>query len=399
MFVLLWRSESIMIANMRSPTVDILPTFEEPVSIRFDRGLSRPYCEPLGTLYTLDGQKRLVVSGFSPPYEAYGYSPERPGDTPIPFWGDHYIKPDHHAPKTSRPWAWMKETVNREVFLKRVSGEFVTGKLYLTRVQSFPKLICLRYHRHLVEAYEAIWALIEAMRELATEAKVVPSRWKLADDDITRIYDKARRLSGCVNHELYRSPQFLSRVLALEVRGLAPHYQPIRDKVKSFAAEMFEVIVAEFLRSYSTHQVFWSYNPPFLKGEVDLYARSESMRSVGVLIGSCKLRIANSPRPVGLEDVQNLAIRVGEAGKHERKQAQEQGNTRVSVEGLLFTNAASVDQEAIQLTNQRGIGVLQVTLPSGWLERPTGRLRVGPRDFRSLVAGEGRVVRDLFASS
>lgn len=368
---------------------DGLPT-GQPVLIRFDSRLSTPYFEPCGALFTPDASRQIVFSKHAPPYEAYGYYPGHPGDTPIPFWGDHYIKPHRPSGKPPTLWAWIKRTVNREIFLKSVEGKVVPGKLYWTRAKEFPKFICPQYHRHLVGAYEAVWSIVEAIRELSNDGKVLPSRWKLGHTDVSRIHERARKLSPHVNEPIYRSAQFIAQILRLEVLGLAPHYQPIREKLKSVAAEMFEILVAEFVRSHWSYEVYWSYKAPFLRGEVDVYGRSDARNRVSVVVGSCKFRTSTSPRPIGLEEVSNLAHRLGEARKHERIEAQARGMTdaNVAIAAALFTNAREVSEEGAELAKEREIAILHVTLPSGWQENPTGRRGIKPKDVVALVASK-----------
>ncbi len=375
---------------------DDLPT-GHPVLIHFDSRLSRLYSEPQGTVFAADNAREIVFTKRSPPYELYGYYPGAPGKTPIPFWGDHYIKPRRPGQKPNTLWAWIKREVNREIFLRGVSNHPVPGKLYWTRSKKLPKLICPQYHRHLIAAYEAIWALIEAIRELSENGNVSPGRWKLAAVDINEIYKMARKLSPHVDHAVYRSPRFLSEILNLEVQGLAPHYQPIHEKLKSFSAEMFEVLVAELIRARLNYEVYWSYHPAFLGGEVDVYARSESRNSLIVLVVSCKFRTTSEPHLITLKEVEKLAVRLGEATKHERVQAQSRGISipNVTVAGALFSNAREVSGDATALAAARGIAILRVNIPDRWRENPTGRKGIRTKDVSTLIAGDAPAAQIL----
>ena len=104
-----------------------LPTGYQ-VLILFGSSLSRKYREPLGRVFSVHGQEEFAFDAQGPPYEAYGYHPERPGDTPISFWGDHYI----WAGKPRTPWVHIKELVNRNIFVKQNAGKLVPGQLHWT---------------------------------------------------------------------------------------------------------------------------------------------------------------------------------------------------------------------------------------------------------------------------
>src|SRR5207237_1612559 len=127
------------------------------------------------------------------PYEAYGYHPRRPGDTPIPFWGDHYI----WTGKPRTPWFHLKDLMNREIFLKRAGDKLIDGQLHWSG-KDRAKLICPTYHRHLTETYEAIWATIEAIRQTANQGGFVPRRWTPKGKDLQAIDRRARNLSPFV---------------------------------------------------------------------------------------------------------------------------------------------------------------------------------------------------------
>jgi hypothetical protein len=129
-----------------------------PLTVRFRSELSRTYCEPLGDLYSADGQQRLVFSSSRAPYEAYGYVPGgRPG-TPRELWSDRHMLDEESRGAARTPWGRVKELVNREIFLESVRGQAVEARLQWTKSHD-PKFICPRYHRHLHDAYQAVKAI------------------------------------------------------------------------------------------------------------------------------------------------------------------------------------------------------------------------------------------------
>ena len=351
--------------------------------IRFLNKLTKKYREPVG--YALDRRtgREIFFDGKKTHREAYGYNPDQPGDTPIPFWGDHYILA---AKEYDAPWAQLKELVNRHLFLNKHAGSLLPGKLRWAK-KGQAKFVCLPYHRHLVNSYEAIWAVTEAVRRVSNKGALVPRRWRPSEEQVISIIKKAHRLSPIVELEnpFFRSDEFLQKIITLEGLGLAPHYQPIREKLKSYASEMFEVLIAELMRQHVS-PVFLSYKPAFLKGEVDVYARQEAGNRIRVLVGSCKLRVVSADDPVTLSEVQNLTTRIGEAGKHERRLAQQLGvpANSVSVEGAIFTNANKVAEDATIDARSKRIAIYTVTMPKKWLEDPI-RHRLKRDDIKPIL--------------
>jgi len=164
------------------------------IVVRFVPELSQLYAEPRGRVFLTD-RKTQILDGDSKLFEAYGYDPRRPGDTPIPFWGDHYIKPVSvgHPPTL---WRIVKEKVNREAFLPRVGSRPVDAVLAVSRTQKLGKFLCREYHRHLVKAYEAVWALTDAMRRYYRGAPA--SCWKITPTSLSEDrHDSGGRSKGC----------------------------------------------------------------------------------------------------------------------------------------------------------------------------------------------------------
>jgi hypothetical protein len=360
-----------------------LPT-NHLIWIKFLNKLTQKYREPVGYAFDRQTGREIVFEGKKTHREAYGYNPDQPGDTPIPFWGDHYILA---AKEYDAPWAQLKELVNRHLFLKKYAGSLLPGKLRWAK-KGHAKFVCSPYHRHLVDSYEAIWAVTEAVRRVSNKGALVPRRWRPSEEQVFSVIRKAHRLSPIVELEnpFFRSDEFLQRIITLEGLGLAPHYQPIREKLKSYASEMFEVLVAELMRQHVSHEVFLSYKPAFLKGEVDVYARQTAGKRIRVLVGSCKLRVISADDPITLSETQNLTARVGEAGKHERRSAQLLGipAESVGVEGAIFTNANKVAEDAAVYARNKRIAIYTVAMPKKWLEDPI-RHRLRHDDIKPIL--------------
>jgi len=83
---------------------------------------------------------------------------------------------------------------------------------------------------------------------------------------------------------------------------------------------MFERVVADFVRNnYGYDDVRQALKPPFLNGEVDLYARFDRGKVLRVIVGSCKLRVEQPPLSVRVDEVQILLSRLAEAMKAEKE--------------------------------------------------------------------------------
>jgi hypothetical protein len=342
-----------------------------PVVVRFAPTLSVPYGEPVGRLFSSDGKQ--VVDGESQLFEAYGYDPYRPGDTPIPFWGDHYIK-------SATLWLMIKRNVNRKVFLPAVRHRPVDAVLVTTRIQKIGKFLCREYHRHLVEAYEAVWALTDAMRRhyLGMPA----SRWHLTRADLVKIIGLAVSESEAVQRiTLYQTHRFAELVRRLELSGLSPHYQPMKDRLQSVASEMFEVITSEYVRSRTGFNVRRSVWIPHLDAEVDMYAVQDFGHETLIVIGSNKLRVT-STKPILMSEIEGLLKRMKETRKREQPNAHGLGKS-LSVSGAFFTNTADLPDEVSHYAAKHGIELFRVRLPRQWLEHP-GRKHLHENDLEFL---------------
>ncbi len=333
--------------------------YGKPVLVSFQPSLSTTYAEPQG--YLFDTPNEQIVDGEKQLFEAYGYDPDLPGNTPTPFWGDHYIK-------TPTLWRGIKERVNREVFLPSVASRFVPAVVAQTRTQKIGKFICLAYHRHLVEAYEAVWALIDAMRRYYRRKRA--TSWPIGQADLPDILALAELESGAVrNTPLYRSQGFIQSMRRLEVSGLAPHYQPVRDRLQSVAAEMFEVITSEHVRSravgFTVRRSVWI---PFLEAEIDMYAVRDLANETSVVIGSNKLRVT-STNPILMEEVKQLVARMIRTKEEQAPHLSGLAKS-LSVTGAFFTNTQSLPSDVGRYAREHKVEVFCVHLPQLWLDHP-----------------------------
>jgi hypothetical protein len=363
------------------------------VAIQFEKALSQQFREPQGTIYTPNAKELIVFSDQNPPFEAYGYDPRRLEATPIPFWGDHYIKPAQRgAPSTL--WAWIKERVNTEIFLPSVEGLAVQGQLYWTRKHHQhrrPKLICPNYHAHLVEAYEAIWAITAAIRKWRPES-IRPHLWKPTSQQMDKIRSSAVGYSASAKRPLYGLREFIEKIIQLEVEGLSPHYQPIRNRYHPFASQLFEVLVAEYIRERG-FDVSWSHKPDSLEGEVDLIVRS-AMPQRCTLICSCKLRTYEQSKPVLSEEVENLLKRLQETTQHEKK-GLARTSSPLEIAGAIFSNASEVSEKATALAKQHGIAIVRVAVSHQWWKEPSARKKLKLKHFKVVMSGGGPILGDL----
>ncbi len=363
------------------------------VAIRFEKALSQQFREPQGTIYTPNAKELIVFSDQSPPFEVYGYDPQNLEATPIPFWGDHYIKPAEPG-ANSTLWAWIKERVNTEIFLPSVEGLAIQGKLYWTRKHHLhrrPKLICANYHAHLVEAYEAIWAITAAIRKLRPES-IRPHLWKPTTEQIHAIHSKAVGYSASANRLLYSQREFIEKIIQLEIEGLSPHYQPIRDRYHPFASQLFEVLVAEYIRERG-FEVSWSHDPHFLEGEVDMFVRSVEPHRI--LVCSCKLRMYPHEMPVRRKEVKKLLERLEETSEHETKSALADESSGPEIAGALFSNAGKVSEGGEALAQEHGIAIVRVAVSHEWWKKPLARKKLAWKDFDVIAGGESSILHEL----
>jgi hypothetical protein len=333
-----------------------------PVLVEFLPGILSIYGEPKANLFDPQSNQPLTFPRGSI-LEAYGFDPRSPDRTPVPFWGDHYIR-------KKTVWYRIKQFVNRDVFLTTSANRRFEAVLYHSRARKYPKFICEKYHRHLNRSYEVIWALIQSLRAYQKSFKKPISR--INDSDLTLVYENAD-----LHHEekgvlAYREIEFLRLLPELEKSGLAPQHQPLLEELKNLLAGMFERVVADFVRNnYGYDDVRQALKPPFLSGEVDLYARFDRGKVLRVIVGSCKLRLEKPPLSVRADEVQNLLTRLAEAMKAEKEYSDSRGKSFTSVTGMLFTNADSAQEDALILAKQHSVSIAHIKLPRAWDKDPT----------------------------
>ena len=145
--------------------------------------------------------------------------------------------------------------MNLEVFLPLVANRPVDAVLVKTRIAKIGKFLCREYHRHLVDAYEAAWAVTDSMRRYYPGKPA--SSWHITTTDLAEITSLAAEESDVVKTvPYYWTLRFVQLVRKLEVSGLAPHYQPMRDRMQSFASEMFEIITSEYVKGPGRDSAF-----------------------------------------------------------------------------------------------------------------------------------------------
>jgi hypothetical protein len=335
---------------------------ESPVLVEFLPGTLSAYGEPKANLFDPTNDQPLTFSRGSI-VEAYGFDPRSPDKTPVPFWGDYYIR-------NKTVWYQIKQFVNRDVFLKTSANRRFEAVLYRSRRRRYPKFICEKYHRHLNRSYEVVWALIQSLRTYQKTSKKPVLR--IDDSDLALIYERADLHREEKDISAYGDLSFLRLLPKLEKSGLAPQHQPVLEELKSLLAGMFERVVADFVRNnYGYDDVRQALKPPFLNGEVDLYARFDRGKVLRVIVGSCKLRIEQPPLSVRVDEVQILLSRLAEAMKVEKEYSEFRGKSFTSVTGMLFTNADSAQEDALALAKHHDISIAHIRLPRAWVKDPT----------------------------
>lgn len=349
----------------------------EAVQIEFIPALSG-YAEPQGYAFLPGTNTQLRFRGNSRPLEAYGYTPKEPSATPVPFWGDAYIKKDRRTGQAPTLWHQVKRVVNQEVFFRKSIGRRVDAEIKQTRTRGIAKFLCPAYHRHLNQAYEALWALTEAIRERAAEKDVLAARLPLDDAACAAIGKRAAKLSDIVaekKNECYRSSRLIHLVRTLEVRGYAPQHRLVPQDVRDLLADMFEMICSDYLRSEAGYPEIQSgfdgeiIREPGQSAEVDVYARNSSGRTIKTLVCSCKVRYAPVPKSISRGEMNRL-IQVVNKTKQEESALAAKFKKHAEVKGVFFSNTELIDPEAKQLALENGIAVLCAELGKAWAQKP-----------------------------
>src|SRR5260221_944299 len=231
---------------------------ESPVLVEFLPDSLSIYGEPTANLFDPRSNQLLTFSRGSI-VEAYGFDPRGLDKTPVPFWGDAYIR-------EKTVWYHIKRFVNRNVFLKTSANRRFEALLYRSRARKYPKFICEKYHRHLNRSYEVVWALIQSLRAYQKSSKKPISR--IDDSDLALVYQRADLHHEEKDISAYKEIGFLRLLRDLERSGLAPQHQPVPEELKNLLAGLFGKEVADCIRiNNAFDEVRQSFEPRVLDGQ------------------------------------------------------------------------------------------------------------------------------------